>query len=330
MEPDIASMPIEQRLALTVRKCAPKLLPGARDQLLACMTPETLGLVALTLVAWVVSHAFGVGEIIDIILFFGGFACLGLAVFSGLDELYGFASGVYYARTGRDLDIAAEHLSKAIAILGMAAVLAVLIRRAPTKAGPRPIPGPGPSNGRIFYRPTTTPTSSIGPEGGFTSVWGDIEVSSLGTPAQQALALLHEQVHRFLTPKLYLLRNFRVTNRMRSYEYSSLWRYVEEGLAELIAQVGVNGFRSFFVGVRFPVQEGYVFLMRAGSSPTGPVAGVGGLGVIPEGAGLVGYGIIGGVELRLWYKEGYRPAVLDEASIVPRRSGPLVQRLPPL
>jgi hypothetical protein len=66
--------------------------------------------------------------------------------------------------------------------------------------------------------------------------------------------LRHEQVHQALAPKPYLLRNFRIDNRLRSYFNSSLWRFLEEALAQ------VYGTRQFFAGVRFPVKTGYVFL----------------------------------------------------------------------
>lgn len=116
-----------------------------------------------------------------------------------------------------------------------------------------------------------------------TSWWGNIRVSTRGSATDQALVLLHEKVHRFLTPKLLVLRHYRVSSRAASYVRSSLWRYIEEALAETIARVGVQGFAKSFEGIRFPIQNGYMFLTRAG----GRLPGYGGAGALTEGAALL-------------------------------------------
>jgi len=119
--------------------------------------------------------------------------------------------------------------------------------------------------------------------------------------------LLHERVHQFLAPKLYLLRRVRVENRIGSYFKSSLYRYIEEMLAETVAQVGVNGLSKVLVGLKFPVANGYIYLTRAG----GYSAAMGGAGLIPEGAALLGSGAILGFTYRLWFKQGNTGSSLD-------------------
>ena len=144
---EVASWPFEKRLEETFTRCLPKLGPEARTQLAALITPEAIVIIAGVLIAWVVSHAFGVGEIIDIIILAVGVVSIGLAIFTGLDHLYDFAVGTYQARTEKDLDAAADHLAKAIGILGIQAVLAVLFRGAKmpqTVRGSRPPAGPPP------------------------------------------------------------------------------------------------------------------------------------------------------------------------------------------
>lgn len=89
-------------------------------------------------------------------------------------------------------------------------------------------------------------------------------MSSQGSATQRAVALLHEKVHQFLVPKVYILQHYRVGNRAGSYVRSSLWRYIEEALAETIAQVTVEGFRNAFSGLRFPIRNGYLYLTRTG------------------------------------------------------------------
>ena len=152
----VAAWPFEKRLEETFRRTLPKLGPEAAAQLSALINPAALTIIAGVLVAWIVSHAFGVGEIIDILILVVGIAAIGAAIFSGLDYLYDFASGAYQAKTSQDLDRAADNLSKAVAILGIQVVLAVLFRGAK-------IPKTG-SGGRINFGPPPprTPGFAIG------------------------------------------------------------------------------------------------------------------------------------------------------------------------
>ena len=122
-----------------------------------------------------------------------------------------------------------------------------------------------------------------------------------GTQTDRALVLLHEKVHQFFVAKLYLLREFRVANRAGSYVRSSLYRYFEEMLAETIARVGVNGFSQAFVGIRFPIKNGYVFLMKAGSAMEPAWKGS---GVLVEGAALIYTGMVSGFAFQLWFAPG--------------------------
>jgi hypothetical protein len=298
MAENVASWTFEKRLESTFNRTLPKLGPEAKEQLAAIINPTSLAIIAGVLVAWVVSHAFGVGEIVDIILLVVGVFAIGFAVFSGIDHLYQFASGAYNAKTEGDLEVAADHLAKAIAILGIQAVLAVLFRGRPNvrQGGRMNVGKPPPRTPGIRYRPTVKRDPTLAAGNGSTSWWGNIKVSTQGSATDQALVLLHEKVHQFLMPKLYLLRNTRANNRAASYFRSSLWRYVEEALCETIAQVGVNGFRNFFVGVRFPVANEYVYLMRGG----GYSAAMAGKGFLPEGAALIGAGTAVGFSYQLW------------------------------
>ena len=216
------------RLGEVWQRTLPLLGPEARRELEAVVSPKSLAVLAGVVVAWVVSHAFGVGEIVDFLIGMVGFLSLGAAVFSGLDHLFGFALVTYRGRTPGELDHAARELAEAIAILGVTAVLAILFRGRPRtfkgskiNLGPEPPRTPG-----IRYKPTTTAVQGAKPGEGFTSSWGDVEYSASGSASDQALVRVHEKVHQFLTPKLYLLRRFRIEQRMASYFRSSLSRWL--------------------------------------------------------------------------------------------------------
>jgi hypothetical protein len=277
-----------QKLEEALKRSLPKLGPEARAQVSALLTKETLAVMAGVLVAWVLSHAVGIGEVIDIVIVAVGAIGLGWTVFQGVDELYEFAMGTYRASTTRDLDTAAEHFARAVSILGIQAVLAVLLRGAPkTYRGGIKATGPTTAAGRA-YRATLRWTKyeqgvgRLAAGEGWTTSWGDIVISSRGSAKTRQLVMLHERIHQILTPKLYPLRNFRIANRNASYRYSSLSRYLEEGLAETYAQLKVNGITEGVAAIRFPVHQNYVYLLRRGGySPS-----MAGQGIIPELLGL--------------------------------------------
>ena len=295
----IAGWQFEKRLEETFTRTLPKLGSEARSQLAAIVTPESLAIIGGVLVAWVASHAFGVGEIIDVVILTVGVFAIGMAIFSGLDCLYDSVAGTYKATTMNDLDKAADNLAKAISILGIQAVLAVFLRGVPRtgRGGRMNIGTPPPRTQGIRYKPTTKEVHTYAAGEGGTSPWGDIKISVHGSNTDRALVLFHEKVHQFLAPKLYFLRTFRVENMTASYFRSSLWRYMEEALAETVAQVGVHGMRKFFVGVKFPVKNGYVFFTRGG----GFNSTMNGSGILPEGAALLSSGMIMGVSFKLWF-----------------------------
>jgi hypothetical protein len=284
----VADWPLERKLQEALSRSLPKLGPGVREQVSALLTKETLGVMAAVLTAWVVSHAFGVGEAIDLIILAAGAIAIGMAVFEGLDQLYHFARRTYGARSTDDLDAAAGHFARAVAILGIQAVLAVLLRGAPRsyKGGTRAY-GPVTPVGQA-YKPTLR-WSKVGTNGkklpagaGGTDSWGDIVVSSRGSSTTRQLVMLHERIHQILTPKLYRLRNFRIANRDASYVYSSLSRLLEEALAETYAQAKVHGALEALSAIRFPIQQRYVYLFRRG----GYKPNLEGMGVVPELLGI--------------------------------------------
>jgi hypothetical protein len=72
------------------------LAPEARREIEKLIEPKTLAIVAGVLVAWVVSHLVGIGEIVDAILIGAGILAVGLSVFEVrpfLPELGGLCAG---------------------------------------------------------------------------------------------------------------------------------------------------------------------------------------------------------------------------------------------
>lgn len=111
---------------------------------------------------------------------------------------------------------------------------------------------------RLFAQTTTIRDPSLRPGEGATDKYGNVRVSPHGTPSEQKLALYHEQVHSALSPKLNFLREFRANVATTAYQKSELLRYLEEALAETVAQLRVNGVKGALDGLKFPVKNGYV------------------------------------------------------------------------
>jgi hypothetical protein len=287
---------LERRLGRVFELTLPKLGPEARGQLESLINPASLKIIAGVIGAWVIGHAFGVGEVIDAVVFVAGAAAVGMAVFSGIDELFLFAKLTWRSGTDADLSDASAHLARAIAILGIQVVMTMLCKKLP-RGGRMEAGEPPPAGEGLRYKPSTVADPSLPAGEGATTFWGDIEVSLSGSADDQAIVLLHEKVHQALAPKFYVLRRFRVENRVGSYFNSSLYRYLEESLAETVAQIGVNGLSRAFIGMRFPVSNGYVFLTRAG----GFSAYMKGAGLLPETVALLGSGALQGFAYEVWF-----------------------------
>ena len=111
-------------------------LPAAlAEQLKALLTPENVAALVLILGVWAASHAFGIGEIMDLILAVVGVAMLGPEAIRAVQELVGFATGALGAQSDADIDRAGQHLATAIAIVGVDGAMALLAHKAGGKFG---------------------------------------------------------------------------------------------------------------------------------------------------------------------------------------------------
>ncbi len=78
-----------------------------------------------------------------------------------------------------------------------------------------------------MYKPTTTMDPSMPAGTGGTDKYGNVTVSSAGTPKDIALAATHEAVHSFLSPKaMNGLGELRADASMTAYDKSQLCKYL--------------------------------------------------------------------------------------------------------
>jgi hypothetical protein len=270
----IANLSTEKKLERVLLKAA-TLLPGdAGEQLKAMVSPTSLAIMAGTLVVWAGAHFFGVGEIADLVLLLVGYVALGGVAVEAARHIAKFIQGTMKARSDADIDTAAQHLARAITLVGIQTVLILLFRKKPAdtfkNSWGRPMPkysaafkSPLPSNPGLFYKPKLRFTNTKFAGEGGTNPVGDIRIGRTGTGPQaiDAIreAIFHEKVHQFLAPKLQIFREIRIYAAQSGYRRSYILRYLEEAMAETIALLRSRGLSrgTLLQGLRFPIGPRY-------------------------------------------------------------------------
>ncbi len=288
------SMSAMDKVGEAMRRSLPYLPGEARHAVEALLEPETLAIIAASVVAWAGSHLIGVGEFVDVILLVVGAVVLGFSVFDGAREMLAFADGALHARSNADLDRAGQHFARAVTILGISVVQAVLLRggaravrarRVPRFRPMREVADPPPAGNQLrVTRPAALASLGV------TDDYGAIQVSRDQSLSEQRITLLHELVHRFFSPRTGSFRRFRASLNMTGYTRSALLRYVEEALAEGYAQLHANGLAEAVKQWRFPLKEGYVTVSQ----------------VATEGK-VIGTIVLGGVLLHVSVSTGPMP-----------------------
>lgn len=294
----VEKMTTTEKIAETIRRAILLLPADVGKELMALLDPLALAIVVGVVVVWAVSHFIGVGEIIDVVLIIIGIISIGPIAWKAGEHLINFAIGAVGAKVSEDLDKAAEHLSEAIALLGVQVIMALLLKKAPkvlneprvrmnqgnpsTPLTMKTVGEPPVTPGKIFYEPKTNLNKHpyAGTDvGGSTNKWGDINIfyGRNATPKSIELAKFHEEFHRLLTPKLQTftwLRQARAVLKTNSYLKSYLLRYIEEALAQTVAQVRSGNWRMIFEGIKLPLgNEGYVTVAKIGVEATGILLG---------------------------------------------------------
>jgi hypothetical protein len=274
----ISKWSVEKKREEAIRRSL-KLMPAETAHAIeAMLTPEALAIMGAATAVFAVSHFVGIGEIIDLILAGVGIITLEIVGWQALDELQSFVQDADAANVEDDLEKSAQHFAKATSMLGVQLIAAILFKGRPKKTFNK---SAGVSEsvlarmpktpGKVFYRSITRGRSSKPAGAGATSIWGDIWYSTKGSLDEQRLAQIHEQIHSLLTPKLQFLREFRVELGINSYKKSFILKYLEEALAETVAQLAVN--KGFISGIAFPVKNGYVTIAELATEAAGILMG---------------------------------------------------------
>lgn len=141
----IAEWTLQQKFTAALQFTLPKLPMSMRHEFAALINPLSIGIMVGTLVVWAGSHAFGVGEAIDVVLLLAGMMFLGFAVKDVADHVSDFIKLTCAAKTERDLNAAAAHLAQVIAVIGVAAFAALMTKGARRISNARAAPSTPPS-----------------------------------------------------------------------------------------------------------------------------------------------------------------------------------------
>ena len=267
-----------QRVTEAITRSKEYMPANVARQIDALLTPEALGILAATLAIWAGSHFFGVGEIVDVGLLLVGAFFVGWSITDVAENLLAFGNKTINARRDEDIDIAARAFAAAIVTAGLTAVMALLLRRSaaqlqatrgssvsqvirPRNPGLIQV-GADSQAGRLWRRPSVTGDASLPSGEGATTAFGDVTYSAAGTATEQQLVRVHELVHSFLSPRLGVLRTFRARLAMSGYMRSAILQYLEEALAESVAQLAAHGVVGLLRGIRFPITNGYITLQQ--------------------------------------------------------------------
>ena len=261
----VVHMSAADRIGEAMRRSLPHIPTDAQAIVRSLLHPHSLAIVTGTLAVWAGSHAFGIGEIVDVVLLGIGAATLGFAVFEGASELYYFVIDAQSARTEADLEKAGQHFARAVMLLGISTLQAILLRGQgktvterswPPKIHPLPYVGFASSARQSLQ--LSRPWKIQGGALGETSAFGEISVARNQSLSEQRTTLFHELVHRYFSPRVGPFRQLRAEVNMSAYSHSALLRYLEEALAEGYAQLRMHGLANALGAIRFPLHAGYV------------------------------------------------------------------------
>ncbi len=223
----ILQMSDTEKIGEAIRRSLPYIPSNLREFVNSLLQPKNLAIIAGTLVVWAGSHTFGVGEIVDIILLVIGVAVLGFSIFEGASELYGFTVTALDAQSDTDFEKAGKHFARAVTLLGVSTIYAILlrgqgrvvIRRGRPQIFPRPYVGvpPSPGNQLRLSRPSSIAGGSLGE----TTAYGVIRVARNQSLSEQRVTLFHELVHRYFSPRIGPFRKLRAEISMSAYSRSA-------------------------------------------------------------------------------------------------------------
>lgn len=124
----VARLSAGEKLIEAARRATPRLPLEMREQFAALFSAANIGITAGVLSLWGGSHLFGFGEIADVGLAIAGVAVLGVQAFAVGRDLGEFLDIAIRARSVADLERSADHLARAVVVIGATAFVAMILK----------------------------------------------------------------------------------------------------------------------------------------------------------------------------------------------------------
>jgi hypothetical protein len=277
---NVGEMSSGEKIIETLKRSVNYMPDGLKEQWNALLSPENIAIMSATMLLFIVSHMFGVGEVVDAILLLVGAAMMGPAIVKAAEHFLA-ACDCTSANSEPELEKCADELAHGVILLGIDIALIVLLRRqaksielsrggagsswirtakpggrAPVMVGKTtydpggiglPNVGPDPQPSAFWSKYSPVKDFSLQPGIlGQTEWFGEIHYSGHLSPEVAKVTLAHEGWHSFLTPRIRPLRTVRVQLNAAGYGRSVFLRYLEEMMAEGKGQIG-----TFFEAVPF-------------------------------------------------------------------------------
>jgi len=122
-----------ERLGVAIRSAVNSFPSEVKSKAGVLLDPTNLAIMAGALAIWVGSHATPVGWVVDIGMAGLGVFALGTEAIEVIREVKAFGTGIVTAKSESDLNMAGKHLGKAVAIVGIDVVVALLLKKAIVK-----------------------------------------------------------------------------------------------------------------------------------------------------------------------------------------------------
>ncbi|MBI1833061.1 MAG: hypothetical protein HYR84_16600 [Planctomycetes bacterium] len=135
----VTTWDLKRKLLEAARRVTSKLPAEMRDQFASLFNAQNLAITGGVLAAWGASHLIGVGEVVDIILLVVGVVTIGLQAIQAARDIGKFLTIAAHAKSDHDLDIAANHLARAVVTIGVAAFIALIMKAGAKFKAPSPI-----------------------------------------------------------------------------------------------------------------------------------------------------------------------------------------------
>jgi len=127
---DVSDMPLDARFREVLWRTVPRLPGEMQEEFAALLNPMNLIIIVGTLAVWAGSHYFGIGFIADALLLAAAGLFLGAQIISAAADLFMAVRLTVEAKTDEDLTQAASYLANFVAVVGVAAFSALVMKGA--------------------------------------------------------------------------------------------------------------------------------------------------------------------------------------------------------